>query len=192
MPRVTLPQIASKIAEWFPMLGGRAVAVSEAELTAENVPTLPLAIVALNNEAATHNYKGNSGPEIAEDFIVEFWLKTEKYETNGTVSPFWAFYDYNLIRDVLLANLLAWQNDVQTRFEYRTLDIASDHFATALSMRFRQHYKWCPPDILPDGCTPSTEIDGQPTPIKVSIFGASNTCYPVECEKVEECEPCQK
>jgi hypothetical protein len=102
-----LPQLADAIAEWFPELGGRALAVSEVTITKQNVPTLPLAMVAFARGTGDQSTTSHQPIFNMEDaFVVEFWLEPARYKNrSGGETPFWSYYDYEAIRDTLLQNL---------------------------------------------------------------------------------------
>lgn len=106
-----LPAVAEAVGQWFPELGGRALAVSEVTITKENIPTLPLAMVAFVK--STGNQPDNSTSEmfdIVDSFVIEFWLEPARYKkANGSETPFWSFYDYDAVRDTLLSNLVRWE-----------------------------------------------------------------------------------
>jgi hypothetical protein len=149
----TLPALAKAIAKWLPELGGRAFAVSEAEVTKENMPTLPLAMVALAKETSTHSARSNKDPLIAEDILVQLWMKAERYKrADNTESPFWAHYDYDRLRDVLLKNALVWKSPRGSRLSYKGMDIESDHLAVTLTFKFEHEFIWCADEIADDVC----------------------------------------
>ena len=143
-----LPALAAAVAGWFPELGGRAIAVSEAEITRENIPTLPVCMLALVREVGNGRGPGGStNVEIEEEFIAEFWLTPERYKNAaGAESPFWSFYDYDTFRDVLLTNLRGWRSPRNGSVSYASLDIEVTAFAVVLSFRLKHHFKWCPLD----------------------------------------------
>lgn len=144
-----LPELATLVALWFPSLKGRAVAVTEIEVTKENRPTLPLAVLALHREEAQHNQKGNKDPDLTDDFIVEFWLPLIRYKDtkSGAESPFWAYYPFEAIRDRLLTKMLeASRNHQNWGIRYISMDVAADADAVILTFRFSRNYTWCPDD----------------------------------------------
>ncbi len=70
-----LEEVAAIVGDEFHVeLEGRSSPVSDAEITEQNVPTLPVAMVALNVETAQHPWQGNSSPTLQDDFLIEFWL----------------------------------------------------------------------------------------------------------------------
>lgn len=187
-PAALLPKVAEEMAALFPFLGGRAIAVSEADITKENMPTLPLCMVALVRvDAVGWNWKAtNADRQLFDDFIIEFWLKPEKEpRADGSESPFWAFYDYEEFRDRVLGWATKFSGPRGQRMEFRNLEIDSDQYAVVLSFRFRAHYNWC-----------RTEGDEKPSIIGLNAKVTSKLCNPVPlccpeaCEQPKECDAC--
>src|SRR5262245_24229429 len=160
--KATTPALAKMIALWFPELSGRALPVSEAKITRDNVPTLPLCMVSLVREMG-HCYPKTGRCEPEEEIAVEFWFKPERYKTdqNGE-TPFWAFYDYDTLRDVFITHLRTWTTPRGSRMEYYSLDVDSDQFATVITFVLRHTFAFCDFEPFHDPCVPSTELDGQP------------------------------
>lgn len=156
-----LPELADLVAEWFPELGGRSVAVTEAEVTKQNRPNLPLAILALNREEGSNAPRAPSDVTISDDFIIEFWLELKKYhhaETNHEL-PFWAYYPYEKIRDRLLTKMLRESLARESwGIRYISMDVAADADAVILTFRFSRNYIWCPLE------------DGQDDPVPLLII----------------------
>lgn len=176
-----LPALADAIADWFPELGGRALAVSEVELTKENVPTLPLAMTAFVRSLAEPPVRGPATMfDITDTFIVEFWLPPARYKkANGSETPFWSYYDYEAIRDTLLSNLAYWESPNGERIAYRGMMVEADVFAVTLTFTFIAVFRWCPdkPPALgepirsvgftlcvPEACCPETCYEEDPCP----------------------------
>lgn len=148
-PLEFLPELAGFVASWFPELGGRAIAVTEAEVTKENRPDLPLAILALNREEATHDPKSNQPISLSDDFIIEFWLELKKLRSSKTKEevPFWAYYNYEAIRDRLLTRIIAESMSRENwGIRYVSMDVAADAGAVILTFRFSRNYRWCMPE----------------------------------------------
>ncbi len=171
-----LPDIAEKVAIWFPDLGGRSLAVSEAAVTKENMPTLPLAMVALITTSPAAKWDTNGSKktrQLIDDFVVDFWLASVKYRMDGgKESPFWAYYDYEAHRKVMLSQISGYEGPDGQRLEFVSMDIDSTQFAVTLSYRFKAHFNWCA-DYEPE------EGDGLPAKF------APNLCSP----KVAYCGP---
>ena len=169
-----LPALAEAIAVWFPELGGRALAVSDITVTKENIPTLPLCLVAFTRSLANPPTR-NSYEEIhvQDAFIVEFWLEPMRYKrTDSSETPFWTYYPYDTIRDKLLTNITQWQSPGKERIAYRTLTISADAMAVMLTFGFTANFEWCP------------KVDRYGIPFEISV----NLCTPVACVP-EICEP---
>lgn len=168
MDELFLPTLAKNVAKWFPELEGRALAVSESDITKDNIPTLPLCMVALVSEKSESNWQTRRDPEITEDFLIEFWFEPERYKNSeGGITPFWAYYNYERIRDTLIEESLRWETPKGGRIEYQSMTIEAEDFAVVLSFRFDHEFKWCPP-VKEVGCDQEPEIDGLPFDIKVS------------------------
>jgi hypothetical protein len=135
--------LARAVTEWFPELNGRALPVSEALITKENVPTLPLAMIGLEREVGNHSANSDTiKPQ--ELFIVQFWFQPERYKTaNGGETPFWAFYDYEWIRDRFLSNLILWKSPLGEKVKYRGLDIESSALAIVITFSLSHTFSFC-------------------------------------------------
>lgn len=187
----TLPALAKAIAEWFPELEGRSIAVSEVEPFSDktNVPTLPLAVVALvteNNTEAGGN--GSTRVKLADDILVQFIHEPVKYSRdNGATTPFFAFYDYEAVRDRVLQGIRNWRTPRDGGLSYRSLDLDVDEFAVYIAIRLRTEENWCPPkkDAAPcDMPNPAPVIHITPR-----MYQAAGRCTDVEpCPTPED--PC--
>jgi hypothetical protein len=189
-PAPLLPTVADAMKELFPDLDGRSLAVSEADITRENMPTLPLCMVALaRNDAVNWNWKsGAAKNELFDDFIVEFWLPPLKYKrADGSESPFWAFYDYEAFRDVVLTWAISFVGPRSQRLEFRNLTVESDQYALVLSFRFRAHFNWCAPEPEAGACEPRIMTTAFFSGVLVPPAGE---CCEEPCETEKECNPC--
>lgn len=143
-----LPALATAVSEWFPGLDGRAIAVSNIEITKENVPTLPLVLVAFARSESTQPARNHPSEFTVADFVVvDFWLEPDRIRrTDGSATPYWNYYDYEWIRDRLLTGLADWHGPGprQERLAYRSLGIAADPFAVTLTFTFEVRFQWCP------------------------------------------------
>lgn len=181
-----LPALAEQIALWFPELKGRALAVSEVEITKDNVPTLPLAMVAfIRSTADPPSNSSHEVFEVVDTFIVDFWLEPERYKkANGSETPFWSYYDYEAIRDTLLGNMVRWDAPGGERIAFRGLTIEAEPLAVTLTFTFAATFRWCPP---------KPKDFGDPFTIGFRLCTPSECCVP-ECfeEKEDElCNPCR-
>lgn len=140
-----LEKAAAAIAEWFPELGGRAFAVSEVDPfdNKTNIPTLPVAVVALVRETYNHNWRGRTTEfDFITNFVVEFMLPPSRIQrANGSETPFWSFYDYKKIRDGLLSNFPKWEHG--GGIEFVSMDQEADPLAVYISFSFNRHARWC-------------------------------------------------
>jgi hypothetical protein len=148
-----LPALAAAIAEWFPELGGRSLAVSNVEITKANVPTLPLVMVAFARSESNQPARSFTNEFTVADFIVvDFWLEPDQIRrTDGTATPFWNYYPYEEIRDRLLTYMARWQGPHDEHPAYRSLGINADQFAVTLTFTFEVRVQWCPTVILDRG-----------------------------------------
>jgi hypothetical protein len=174
-----LPSLAEQLALWFPELSGRALAVSEVSITKDNVPTLPLAMVAFIRSVANPPSHSNAEMfEIVDTFIVDFWLEPARYKkANGTETPFWSYYDYEAIRDTLLSNMVRWETPGGERIAFRGLTIEAEPLAVTLTFTFMATFRWCP----------TITERGEPFTVGFNLC-APPACVPDPCE--EEVDPC--
>lgn len=191
VPGPLLPDFAAKVAEWFPELGGRSLAVSEADMDRQKLPTLPLAMTALaaSDMDGSWNWKSPTAQQTMYDsFVQEFWLKpmTVKRE-DGSETPFWSFYDYEHFRDVLLSHVQRYVGPRGQRVEYRRMTVEADAYAVILSFEFRAHFNWCALAIDAPG-------DGEPinsgTITRNMVPKPSPICDPCPEDHEEDCDPC--
>ena len=179
--KLLLPTLADAIGEWFPELGGRALAVSEVEITKENVPTLPLVMVAFLRSRGDQPAKShNDNYEIEDQFVVEFWLQPARYrKANGTDTPFWSYYDYETIRDNLLTNLAYWEAPNGERIAYRGMMVDAESLAVTLTFTFIATFRWCPSKV-PQGSRFAVGFN----------LCVEPGCCPESCYEPDPCDPC--
>lgn len=181
----TLPALAKMISVWMPELSGRVTAVTDAEVTRQNIPTLPLCMLALAKEENLNQpTSGNMNIRISETFIVEFWLPPERYKTaQGTESPFWAFYDYDTFRDQLVSRIHNWRSPRGAGITYSSLSMEVTELAVILTFRFRHDFKWCPID--------NGDAEAQaPVAIVAGICRPVTNICPPSFDPQEDCETC--
>lgn len=149
--------LAEQLRVWFPELEGRAVAVSEAEITKENMPTLPVAMCALAYDNARDEHRTRKPAEVIEDIFIEFWMPVERYRRkDGSELPFWKYYDHTALRRRLVGHLKPWRSPQEFgTFAYVGLNVDATEFAVVLAFRFRHHFLLCAdvPDVQP-ACEP--------------------------------------
>lgn len=191
MSEPLLPHFAARVAEWFPELGGRSIAVSEMEVDKQRLPKIPLATTALvrSDMDGRWNWKSPyANQEMYDDFVTEFWLEPMKVRrADGSETPFWAFYDYETFRNALLSKVATYVGPSGQRIEYRALSVESDEYAVILSFQFRAHFYWCADK------DESELADGQP--INKNTI-TTNMCQPKSTvcdpcfDEPKECDPC--
>jgi hypothetical protein len=177
----TLMALARDIAVWFPELHGRAIAVSEIDIIRDktNLPSLPLAAIALVSEVAEQSENGSGQIIIRDDILIHFVFEPVKYtRADGKETPFYAFYDYETLRDRLLERLKNWRTPRGGGLAYISLDVESDEYAVYIAFRFRAKETWCNPN--PD--IPENEL-----PHEVVIL--SRILQPAGSRK-DCCDPC--
>lgn len=181
----TLPAFARAIAEHFPELNGRAFAAAEVDPFNDqtNKPTLPVAVVGLAVENGTQSQNGGN-VNLSDEILVQFIFNPVRYtNSEGRDTPFWAFYDYEVVRDQLLTLTRNWRSPRNAGLAYRQLDVTADDFAVYLTFRFALTEKWCPPDEQ----SPIMTIDRDTIIAKVVQPRSEKPC----CEPcVEPVDPC--
>lgn len=173
----TLPAVAKQIRDWIPELGGRALAVTDALITKDNVPTLPLVMVAPLRQDFTHNGQGTM--TVDEQFMVEFWLDPAREKGEKGETPFWSYYEYNDLRNKLFDAFATWRSPQNGTVRFISMDVDANALATVLSFRMGAVYQVC-------------ESDRWEAPAEITF----NLCQPAsaECppEPEQETDPCQK
>ena len=179
-----LVEFAAAVSLWFPEMKNRVVAVLDSDIKADNIPTLPLVMVALVNETSNYNPQTNASPKIVEDFIVEFWMEPQKYEVEEGKSPFWAFYDYDMLRNRILKHLPEFVSSRDVRVQYVSLQTDNMQFAAIITMRFTHTYEWCDLEEEERDCSPT--LDGRPLNITFSLQVPPQAYCDDECAKCKE------
>lgn len=145
-PEPLLPALARALGEWFPEVEGRAIAVSEVDFFDDrsNLPSLPLVATALVTEQGQQGQHGGN-INLRDDVLIQFFFEPEKYKrADGRDTPFYAFYNYEVIRDKLLTRLQQWRTPRNGSLSYQTMDVESDERAVIITFRFLTTEKWCP------------------------------------------------
>jgi hypothetical protein len=146
----TLPPLADAIAGWFPELEGRSVAVADSEINKENVPTLPLCMVALIKAPPSPNGSPKK-PAIVENIAVEFWFEPVKdRREDGSELPFYSFYDYDKVIRKLLPRIVRWDSPRGNRLKYSSMDVQATPFATIIQFVFLHDMFVCELDEEPE------------------------------------------
>ena len=177
-----LPALAEQLAIWFPETNGRALAVSEVSITKDNVPTLPLVMTAFIRSTADTNKRGNlDNFEIADTFIVDFWLEPARYKkSNGSETPFWSYYDYEQIRDTLLWKMGRWDPPGCEMISYRGMTIEAEPLAVTLTFTFMAYSRWVAPKAIDE----DVQIIGG---IKFNMCTPLADCCDPECFDEDPC-----
>ena len=180
-----LPALAEAITKWFKDLNGRAIAVSDSDIiTKLNVPTLPLVAVGLKTsvgDQSTSSYQPTFS--LAEQILIQFWLEPMRYKRkDGSEAPFWTWYDYESVRETLIANLSRWKAPHGAHFAYRKTDIAADELAVTITFTFLASYQFCTPYV----------DDSERFIITTNLCTPKGCCIE-ECPEIvenEKCDPC--
>lgn len=147
--RITLPYIGQKVDEWFPELEGRSVAVMDDDITSTSAPSLPMAMIMLNNISTVGAIDIQTGQELKliQDVSIEFWFKPTRYkkEDGESDSPFWAWRDFYPILDRLTAGFINDFPDTAS-IEFVSMEPGTTELAVMFEFRFRITSTWCPPE----------------------------------------------
>lgn len=172
----TLPAVAERMRETITDLHKRAIPVTEAQVTKDNVPTLPIGVVAPLRQ--TFAKKGNYTYTIQEDFVIEIWLEPAREKTkDGGESPFWSYYAYNKFRNKMMVAFANWRTPQNGGLEFLSMDVESNFLATVLTFRLRATYDVC----FDDG------EDEPPANITFQLCQPVAACLP---EPEQEKDPC--
>lgn len=149
-----LPAIAAHVASLFPELEDRSIAVSEVEPfdAKSNVPTLPMAFTALVSETNIGSARTGGRITLQDDVLIQFLFPPVRYTrmVDKAQTPFFAYYDYEIIRDRMLAGFQNWRTPRGGAVIFQSMDLDSDSYTVAIAFRFRTNEEWCPPSQLPD------------------------------------------
>lgn len=123
----------------------RVIAVSEMEVNRTNLPTLPIAMVALVDVTFRHAEKTNSMPHVVEQIVAEFWFKNNKIRTTkNEESPFWAYYDYDPLLHKVVSLILDWTTPKGFKLKVTRMDLESTEAAVHITFEFFHDYEFCP------------------------------------------------
>lgn len=183
-PQGLLPAVAARVAAYFPDLKGRSLAVAEAEINKDNLPKLPLAMVALANAEPNGPVDLMQRTQFSnvDRFVIEFWFETNRYiKANNTETPFWAYYDYAAIRDTLLATFSGWTGPNGERIWYAGMTMDASEYAVVLTFNMQARYELCVERKDEDG-------DGKPFETVLGMCRPRTVYCPPET--TEEEDPC--
>lgn len=175
--------IAHLVREAFPDLNGRAFAVAEATLTKENMPQLPLAFIALLNIRAINQSNDVKTPlDIEETICVEFWFKSVNYaKTDGSMSPFYAFQDYNTTMNKLFSALSGYFTPQRKPLRFISMDTMADEYCQTICFKFSVEWRWC---VEPDLTFQGIKIKAILAPQELAKdVGGSLYHPPTECDE---------
>jgi hypothetical protein len=184
-----LPALAEELKIWFPDVGNRASAVSEISITRENIPTLPLILCAfLKTESEQLRRSQSEEFTMTDSFTVELWMEPNRIKRpDNTETPFWSYYPYEEIRNIMLNNMTFWVGPEPfcQRASFRSLTIEADQFAVVMSFIFTTTFQWR-----------ATPRDRFGEPIKRIGFKlcTPDACIPdslCEQEEDDKCDPCK-
>lgn len=147
----TLPALARAVAAAFPELNGRCIAVSEVDAFdgETHLPRLPFGLVALVGETSTQGLNSGGHIPIEDDILVQLLFDSKRYLTADRAnSPFFAYYDYETVRDRMLAVTKGWRSPRNAGLAFRTMAVESDEYAVSISFRFASALQWCLPEHL--------------------------------------------
>jgi hypothetical protein len=141
----TILALVNALAEAFPEFNRRVVAVSEAEVTADNVPNDPIIFVSLINAPVEADERTGRKMTITENILVEFWKKTEKItsQKTGRDTPFWAFYDYDDILERFFTMLEDFRSPRGNRVVPVQMDMEASNAALMLPFTLRHRFDFC-------------------------------------------------
>jgi hypothetical protein len=161
-PASLLPDLAKAIAAAFPELKGRAVAVSDWHITAENVPkTLPVCMLQFVHEDTEWPQRSNARALMHEFAQIKFILKSARaLRKDGSESPFWSFYDYDRIRNSFYAVLHRYRSPHNERVVPVRMDMGADQLAVEITFTVKHTYYWCAPPASDGGDQPLMNIGG--------------------------------
>jgi len=178
-----LPEIAKAVAAAIPELEGRAVAVSEVQPFASKltVPTLPIATVGLINERASQSKTGGGRIRLESDIAIFLFLEPVKYTLkNGADSAFFAYYDYEDIRDRILSYIRN-KATIGANLSYNGLAVNSDEFAVYIELRFTAtDYQWCDP----------YKAESFEQTVGVRLLEPTAGCCDTTCTKPKQAQQC--
>lgn len=187
-----LPALAKAVSQAFPELQGRALAVSEVAPFNDktNVPSLPIAYTALIGESSNQTSR-NTKIDLVDRIMVALMFDPVKYQREGGEdTAFFAFYDYESIRDRMLMLAKHWETPRGGGLVYKTMDVESDEFAVYINFVFEAHERWSEDCVAQpdDDCQPPIPA---PTITMVSRVLQPEGCCPPLCEEPEATDGCE-
>lgn len=163
--------MVADITPYLPEFQKRVMSVSEMEVTRTNTPSFPIAMFALQNIDFIHSERTNKAPVANEIIIAEFWFQSrKKVLTAGKETPFWEFYNYEPLMQVMVDFVTNWKSPRNYKLKLVRMDLESSELAVMVSFTLHHSYDLCP--------TPEEELG-------VTQLVA-NICIPTECTTHEQ------
>jgi hypothetical protein len=162
----TVESLAEAVAEWFPELNGRSIAVSEVApfREAAHVPTLPVCATAMLNGAGVQAKTGGK-LELSDTLVTLFAFEPVKYKNaEQQDTPFYAFYDYEPIRDTMIEKLRSWRTPRNGQLRYLSIDVDANEFAVYIAITLGLYEEWCPPKVKGQSFTIGTSLKPSAVP----------------------------
>ena len=184
--KATLPALAKDLSELFPELAGRVIAVSDVMVDPNNLPTLPVCMLALR-KAVPAKVTSPRRPTIEEHFVVEFWYAPQRYTRNGADTPYWAFYDYDTLQERVLTLTNDWISPRGSMLVFKGFTVDVNEYAVAICFQFVHTFYHCDYSPSQECVPPAPATDGIPFVVKATVTPHSDPCCD-DCEKVD-CEP---
>lgn len=179
----TAVAIAKRIAEFFPEVASRSFAITGLGISKEHVPVLPTCVVALLKDSSSGSWASTSPMEIKERFLVTFFVEPKRIKirhkntANLIDSPYFAFYNYETIRDGLIAAFNGWLSPREVGIDFRDFEIETLAFAVALSFTFEHTFYLCD----------ESEDSGVPIDLRFALTMGAGACC---ADEEEEKDPC--
>lgn len=186
--------LARHLGEWFPDLEGNAFAVTDTDevWTKETAPKLPLCAVGIVEESYEDPAKSNTQETIETTLALLFAFEPQRYETaSGKVSPFWAYFDHEALRNRLWAALKAYRSPTGGRVLLRRMDKDSTEIAVTFVFVVSHVDDWCPPASVAAEIEERTLVTRNPR-IRVRAMPATTLDCP-DCEgQARNCPTCKE
>lgn len=141
----TVLGLCRALVEDFPEYNSRVIAVSEADVQEDNIPSEPLIMVSCVNVLFSGgDVKTNQEVEVTENLVIEFWDKTEQVKNrNKQDTPFWAFYDYDDILERMAVFGNEFRSPRKNRIKLQRMDIDSSKAALVLAFTAQHVFVAC-------------------------------------------------
>ena len=178
---------AAMIARNFPDLEGRSIAVSEVDpfTSSTTKPKLPIAFTALLGSDGVQT-SGGQFVKLTDSFVLNFMFEPVKYTNlSGKETSFFAFYDYEALRDRVLSALGDWRTPRGSGVVYKSMDVSSDEFAVYIAFKLETVENW---EAWCHGV--ELEFDHSAKTFSLAITTCSPKTLYCKQEEVEKTDPC--